>query len=550
MSGTTVQSAPAGFFQGFQVDQTTAQDLISATADALSAATSATASAASASTQATAALTAANAAQSSLASVGTSVTAAAASATSAASSASAASTSATNAAASSSSATTSASSATTSASSASGSASTASTAATNAGASATAAAASQTAAAASATSAAASATTAQTYGSAILNNSALTGTPTAPTATALTNSTRVATTAYADAAVGVENTRALAAEALKAPLASPTLTGTPAAPTAAALTNTTQLATTAFVTAAASVVTGQAMENVGRNVVHNGEFLVQQRGVGAFTGVAYTADRWLQAPITSACSTTLTALSDADRTAIGDEAALWTHQSVVTGSAGAGDHVVLNHRLESAKRYAGKSITVSFWAKAASGTPSIGVGASQNFGAGGSPSAEVDINATAVALSTTWTRYSVTIALPSTSGKTMGTTAGTDYTGIRFWYSSGATNNTLAGGIGVQSPTVSLWGVQAEVGTVATTFEKKSYGQHLADCQRFFFAITTWIATIGTYVTTFAFPVTMRTSPAVTGGGTGFNQAVLNAQGVAHGQTTGGSQAMTYSADL
>jgi hypothetical protein len=96
MTDTTVQSAPAGFFQGYQVNNKTAEDLISATADALAAADNATAAAASAESEAAAALAAANAAESSLAPIGASVTNAAASATSAASSASGASTSATD----------------------------------------------------------------------------------------------------------------------------------------------------------------------------------------------------------------------------------------------------------------------------------------------------------------------------------------------------------------------------------------------------------------------------------------------------------------------
>lgn len=153
-----VISAPAGFFQGFQVNETTAQDLISATADALASVDAATAAATSAETQAAAALAAATAAQSSSASITTSVTAAATSATNAASSAGTAATSATNSATSATAAASSATTATTQATTATGAASTATTQATNATASATAASGSASAAATSASAAATSAT--------------------------------------------------------------------------------------------------------------------------------------------------------------------------------------------------------------------------------------------------------------------------------------------------------------------------------------------------------------------------------------------------------
>lgn len=260
---------------------------------------------------------------------------------------------------------------------------------------------------------------------------------------------------------------------------------TAAASQTAAAASATAAATSAATNAAGlAPVIAQAAENVGRNLFHNGEFSVQQRGVGAVTANAYTADRWVQTPVTDTCSTTIAALVDADRTAIGDEAALWTLKSVVTGTAGAGSFTAMEQRLEGVQRYGGKTLTVSFWAKAATGTPSIGVGAYQSFGSGGSPSANVNVTALPVVLSTVWTRYTVTLTIPTTIGKTLGTAG--DFLAIRLWYSSGATNNTLAGGIGVQSPTISLWGMQCEVGNAATTFEKLTAATQLSQCQRFY----------------------------------------------------------------
>jgi hypothetical protein len=57
---------------------------------------------------------------------------------------------------------------------------------------------------------------------------------------------------------------------------------------------------------------------------------------------------------------------------------------------------------------------------------------------------------------------------------------------LYFWLSSGATNNAIAGGIGVQSFTLLLWGVQLEIGGVATPLEKPDPRYDLSNCQRFY----------------------------------------------------------------
>lgn len=269
-------------------------------------------------------------------------------------------------------------------------------------------------------------------------------------------------------------------------LASPVFTGNPTAPTPAPGDNDTSIATTAFVTAASAVVTQAAVNNVGRNLLHNPLFNVAQRGVGPFTvNGAYTADRWALGFIGGSLSVNVYPMTDADRTAIGDEAARADLGANCVGTSGAGDQAYLQQSIESTRRLSGKTVTVSFWAVAATGTPKLGVNLYQIFGTGGSPSGPVTINGQAVTLSTTWARYVLTFVLPSASGKTLGTN-GDDCTILRFWQSSGATNNTPAGGIGVQSFVFALWGVQLEIGSVMTPLEKPDPQQDLAKCQRFF----------------------------------------------------------------
>jgi hypothetical protein len=228
---------------------------------------------------------------------------------------------------------------------------------------------------------------------------------------------------------------------------------------------------------------------IGRNKLHNPLFNIQQRGAGAFTANSvYTADRWLLGLTLDTDSVTVVALTDTDRgnTGINDEEATYGLSNTFTGNAGASAYSVISQRIETVRRLSNKTVTVSFWAKAASGTPKVGVSIDQVFGTGGSPSATVTGNGTAVTLSTSWARYSVTLAIASASGKTFGTTAGTDFTQLNIWYSSGTTDATRAGSIGVQSATVSLWGVQLEIGSVATPLEKPDPAYDLANCLRFF----------------------------------------------------------------
>jgi len=261
--------------------------------------------------------------------------------------------------------------------------------------------------------------------------------------------------------------------------------------------------------------------NVGRNLIHNSMFAVAQRGVGPWTinGV-YTSDRWQMLASGDTASFQIFSLIDADRTAIGDEAATYVFRNVFTGAATAANFTATQQPIEDIRRLAGKTVTISFWAQALSGTPKLGVNISQWFGTGGSPSAIVQVAGQAVTLSTAWQRFSLTFSIPSISGKTLGTNQDAA-TNLRFWYSSGSTNNTNAGNIGVQSGTVWLWGVQLEIGSVATPLEKIEYADDLRHCQRFY-QVGSTVMTVANQTSTGviqaggSFPVLMRATPTMT----------------------------------
>ena len=175
--------------------------------------------------------------------------------------------------------------------------------------------------------------------------------------------------------------------------------------------------------------------------------------------------------------------------------------------------------IESSRRLSGKTITLSFWAIAGAALK-LGINGYQYYGAGGGTAASWAATGTAVQLSTTWTRYSATFNVPSSAGKTLGT-AGTDTSVLQIFYSAGATNGPSAGNIGVQSGVVKIWGVQLEIGSVATPLEKPDPVMQLQQCQRFYCIGQVLMGSSnqsagGGLLVSQQLPVTMRATPTVT----------------------------------
>ena len=258
-----------------------------------------------------------------------------------------------------------------------------------------------------------------------------------------------------------------------APIVSPPFTGDPTAPTPAYGDNDTSIATTAFVQAAVAPMT----HNVGRNLLHNSLFNVAQRGGGPWnTAGAYTADRWVMfvggGDALSIGLYTSSGLS-------GDEGVQKFIGIYVTGSASAGSYSNFAQRTEDVTRLGNKTVTVSFGANCGTGAPKLGVAVSQLFGSGGSPSPSVDTPVQTVTLSPTAARYSLTFNIPSIAGKTLGTN-GDHCTQLSFILSSSAAPMVA------QTANINIWGVQLEVGSVATPLEKPDPQQDLAKCQRFY----------------------------------------------------------------
>ena len=269
--------------------------------------------------------------------------------------------------------------------------------------------------------------------------------------------------------------------------------------------------------------------------MHNGQFRIQQRGGGPFSASGYTVDRWKLGFSTTggACSVAPNPYSAALASqGMSDERA----ESVFTyitnaGSQGAGDFSTLGQNIEDARRLSGQTVTLSFWAWANIAGTKLGVEFVQNFGTGGSPSAQITgIGAQAVTLANTPTRYAITVSIPSAVGRTFGT-AGGDFTQLVFWLSSGSTNASRASNIGFQSGTFNFWGVQLEYGSVATPLEVRDPQIEVALCQRFYqvlagFQASGYAPSAGaTPGSPIILPVMMRVTPTVAVTNTAFSAA-------------------------
>jgi hypothetical protein len=274
----------------------------------------------------------------------------------------------------------------------------------------------------------------------------------------------------------------------------------------------------------ASQLTQFAPQTSFRNAIINGDFRINQRAfTSTTTSGAYGFDRWVigyNSGTLTYSSQTFTVGSPA---ATGYESP--TFARVVSASqTGAGHFAIINQKIEDVRTLANSTVTISFWAKAGSGTPKVGIETEQYFGLGGSPSANVTTAFGAVTLSTSWARYSVTATIPNINGKTIGTTANTSFVAINLWVSAGSSFDLRASSIGTQNNTFDFWGVQVERGSVATPCEQRPIQQELALCQRYYYlgnpGFSSIFMSMNTNqfgeVLTFAYPVTMRATPTMT----------------------------------
>ena len=193
-----------------------------------------------------------------------------------------------------------------------------------------------------------------------------------------------------------------------------------------------------------------------KNLIINGGFDVWQRGTSNTNYTGFTSDRWW-----GRCS-------------------LGTHEKVSRSGTTpnymkvtkAGDDIdpFFNTKVEDGSSiYAGKTLTLSFSYKHLSGSTdtfqnSIGLYVNHSLG---NTSLSGSLPATYETLNNGWVRYKYTFTLP---------TSATGYLTVGFEFNQ---NNGVTYSLGIT-------GVQLELGSVATDFEHRSYGEELALCQRYY----------------------------------------------------------------
>ena len=169
----------------------------------------------------------------------------------------------------------------------------------------------------------------------------------------------------------------------------------------------------------------------------------------------------------------------------------------------------------------GSNVTVSFYAKGTAGKV-LNVFMQSLFGAGGSGSVSHSVTESDFTLTTSWVKYNISFTMPSDflTGKTIGVGS---FNRLQFRQPSSDTSTTAY--------TLDITGVQLELGSVATDFEHRSYGEELALCQRYYQArsLHDYIAF---HYSTYAYSVIplgieMRAAPTVTtvGQGTSYYEA-------------------------
>jgi len=313
-----------------------------------------------------------------------------------------------------------------------------------------------------------------------------------------------------------------------------------------------------------------------RNRIINGDMRIDQRNAGASVTIAtsgtYTLDRWVGwASPTSKYSIEQTITGVAAPTGFAEYLGV---TSLSAYSITSGDFFTVNQPIEGFNvadlawgSASAKTVTLSFWVRS-SLTGTFG-GSVQNNAQNRSYPFTYTISA-----ANTWEQKSVTIA-----GDTSGTWGTGNGVGIRLHIGLGVgstysgtagswagTNYLSATGatsvVGTNGATLYITGVQLEVGSVATPFERKDYGRELAMCQRYYYS---WSSSglsdnyyfYSPYVSSppnttasvgYFFPVTMRANPTMVGTGLTLARFTANQAGaVAQLGTTSGATAYSLS---
>ena len=279
-----------------------------------------------------------------------------------------------------------------------------------------------------------------------------------------------------------------------------------------------------------------------RNRIINGDMRIDQRNAGASvtqgTSVAYTVDRfYCQGAVTSKFTVQQNAGS------VTPPAGFTNYLGVTSSAAttvGTSDAYFIRHVVEGYNvadlawgTANAQSVTISFWVRS-SLTGTFGLSFINSAASRAYP-ATYTINA-----ANTWEQKTITISGDTTGTWVTNNGAGLNVTfGLGYGSSLSGTANAWNAGtafmptgavsvVGTNTATWYLTGVQLEVGTVATPFERRQFGQEVVLCQRYFsksynldvapgtitgVGATGGISSSTSYQAPIFLPVQMRTTP-------------------------------------
>ena len=280
----------------------------------------------------------------------------------------------------------------------------------------------------------------------------------------------------------------------------------------------------AITTAADGTCTANITNNLSnRNLIINGAMQVAQRGTSTTSDGYQFLDRWQTSAGNLSTGQNVVrsqqSLSSSDTGPF--EAGFRKYARIATGAAGtiaANSYLDFYHHIEaqnvsnSGWNYQSTSsyITVSFWLRCSTNQTFYLLLRSRD---GTEQAYVIPITASA---NNTWTKITKTV--PGNSNIVIDDNNGTGFT-IAFLiaYGTDSTDNSRAvntwaahSGSTLAPDMASTWltagastfdvtGVQLEVGSVATDFEHRSYGDELARCQRYFYKISTTASGTGEY---------------------------------------------------
>ena len=194
---------------------------------------------------------------------------------------------------------------------------------------------------------------------------------------------------------------------------------------------------------------------IRRNAIVNGDFSLWRRGL-SFSTDGYGAERWRLSISDGAGTADRQAHTPGQVAVPGEPEFFYRHDQT---SAATAAHEFLEQRMARVRSFAGLTVSVGLWAKAAVAAD-YNVILRQHFGSGGSPSADAGPAAQTVSIGTVFQRHTLSFAVPSISGQTIGTN-GDDYLALVF---------KSPGGVAF---TFDISRVQLEEGPVATPFESR-----------------------------------------------------------------------------